>query len=51
MVMGPGTIHAMKVRKKDLIPVGMRIKAANMGGLRLLGGLSVVISGIDGQGN
>ena len=51
VVIGPGTIHAMKVKKKDLIPVGMRIKAANMGGLRLLGGLPIIISGIDTQGN
>ena len=50
VVMGPGTIHAMGMRKKDLIPVEMKIKAANMGGLKLLGGLPVIITGLDELG-
>ena len=31
VVLGTDLIHSMGVEKNDLIPVGMRIKAANMG--------------------
>ena len=50
VVVGLETIHAMGLTKANLIPVGMKIKAANMGGLKLHGGLLVRISGQNSQG-
>ena len=50
VVMGLNIIYALGIRKKDLVPVGMKIKAANMGGLKLLGGIPVVITGLDRLG-
>ena len=41
----------MGLNKIDLIPVGMEIKAANTGGLKLLGGVLVKIWGQDSMGN
>ena len=45
------TVYAMGLGRKHIIPVGMTIKAANTGGLKLLGGVLVRISGKDQQGN
>ena len=45
------TVYAMGLSRKHIIPVGMTIKAANTGGLKLLGGVLVRISGKDQQGN
>ena len=39
------TVYSMGLAKKNLIPVGMKIKAANTGGLKLLGGVLVRIMG------
>ena len=44
------TVYAMGLGRKHIIPVGMTIKAANTGGLKLLGGVLVIISGSDQQG-
>merc|ERR1719318_1136716 len=41
----------MGLGRKHLIPVGMTIKAANTGGLKLLGGVLVRISGKDLEGS
>ena len=45
VVMGLKTVYAMGLGKKNIMPVGMTIKAANTGGLRLLGGILVRITG------
>ena len=45
VVMGVKTVYAMGLGKKNIIPVGMTIRAANTGGLKLLGGVLVRISG------
>ena len=45
VVMGIRTVYAMGLGRKNIIPVGMTIKAANTGGLKLLGGVLVRISG------
>ena len=37
VVMGMNSVNRMGLNKSNLIPVGLRIKAANMGGLNLLG--------------
>ena len=50
VVIGINTVYAMGLARKDLIPVGMSIKAANTGGLKLLGGVLVRISGKDRHG-
>ena len=51
VVIGMNTVHSMGLRKNNLIPVGLRIKAANTGGLKLLGGVLIKISGKDKEGN
>ena len=43
------TVYAMGLGRKHIIPVGMTIKAANTGGLKLLGGVLVRITGRDLQ--
>ena len=50
VVMGIKTVYAMGLGRKNIIPVGMTIKAANTGGLKLLGGVLVRISGRDKNG-
>ena len=45
VVMGIRTVYGMGLGKKHIMPVGMTIKAANTGGLKLLGGVLVKISG------
>ena len=40
----------MGLSKKDLVPVNMKIKAANSGGLKLLGGVFMKISGYSSSG-
>ena len=45
VVMGVKTVYDMGLGKKHIMPVGMTIKAANTGGLKLLGGVLVRISG------
>ena len=45
VVMGIKTVYAMGLGRKHIMPVGMTIKAANTGGLTLLGGILVRISG------
>merc|ERR1711895_70769 len=39
VVIGLKHLYGMGLTKKDLVPVSMKIKAANSGGLKLLGGL------------
>ena len=51
VVMGLNNVYAMGLNKKNLIPVGMKIKVANTGGMKLLGGVFDEISGFDGKGN
>ena len=48
--MGLQTVYAMGLGRKHIVPVGMKIKAANTDGLRLLGGVLVKISGFDNEG-
>ena len=43
-------MYAMGLGRKHIIPVGMTIKAANTGGLKLLGGVLVRISGRNQHG-
>ena len=50
VVMGIKTVYAMGLGRKHIIPVGMTIKAANTGGLKLLGGVLVKITGKDQSG-
>ena len=50
VVMGIRTVYSMGLSRKHIIPVGMTIKAANTGGLKLLGGVLVRISGKDQHG-
>ena len=50
VVMGVKTVYAMGMGKKHIMPVGMKIKAANTGGLKLLGGILVKISGHSQEG-
>ena len=50
VVMGLRTVYQMGLGKKHIIPVGMTIKAANTGGLKLLGGVLVRIRGSNRQG-
>ena len=50
VVMGLRTVYQMGLGKKHIIPVGMTIKAANTGGLKLLGGVLVRIRGKNRQG-
>ena len=45
VVMGIEDVHKMGLRKSNLIPVKLKIKAANSGGMRLLGGVLVRIEG------
>ena len=45
VVMDLKTVYSMGLSKKHLIPVGMKIKAVNTGGLKLLGGLLEKITG------
>ena len=45
VVMGIRTVYGMGLGRKHIIPVGMTIKAANTGGLNLLGGVLVKIIG------
>ena len=40
----------MGLSKKDLVPVNMKIKAANSGGLELLGGVFMKITGYSSSG-
>ena len=40
----------MGLSKKDLVPVHVKIKAANSGGLKLLGGVFVKILGYSSSG-
>ena len=47
VVMGIKAVYAMGLGRKNIIPVGMNIKAANTGGFTLLGGVLVRISGRD----
>ena len=50
VVMGIKTVYSMGLGRKNIIPVGMTIKTANTGGLKLLGGVLVRISGRDKNG-
>ena len=44
------TVYSMGLGKKHVIPVGMKIKAANTGGLKLIGGILVKITGRNKDG-
>ena len=50
VVIGEKTVHAMGFNMKHIIPVKKKIKAANMGGLTLVGGVLVKIEGTSKQG-
>ena len=50
VVIDLNTVYAMGLNKKNLIPVGMKIKVANTGGMKLLGGVLVEIKGLDMNG-
>ena len=50
VVIDLNTVYAMGLNKKNLIPVGMKIKVANTGGLKLLVGVLVEIRGLDMNG-
>ena len=50
VVLGLNTVHKMGLKQENLVPVGLKIKAANTGGLNLLGGVLVRISGKDKNG-
>lgn len=45
VVMDIKTVYSLGLSRKHIIPVGMMINAANTGGLKLLGGVLVRISG------
>ena len=50
VVISPKIVQSMGLSSKNIIPVKMKIKAANMGGLTLLGGVLVKISGKSDNG-
>merc|ERR1712115_710362 len=50
VVIGLKHLYGMGLSKKDLVPVNMKIKAANSGGLKLLGGVFMKISGFSSSG-
>ena len=50
VVIGLSHLYGMGLSKKDLVPVNMKIKAANSGGLKLLGGVFLKISGYSSSG-
>ena len=50
VVMGIKTVYSMGMGRKHIMPVGMKIKAANTGGLTLLGGVLIKISGTSPKG-
>ena len=50
IVIGLKHLYGMGLTKKDLVPVSMKIKAANSGGLKLLGGVFLKISGYSSSG-
>merc|ERR1712120_114489 len=50
VVIGLKHLYGMGLTKKDLIPVNMKISAANSGGLKLLGGVFLKISGYSSSG-
>ena len=50
VVIGIDHVHKMGMCKSNLIPVKLRIKAANSGGLKLLGGVLVEIMGRSSTG-
>ena len=45
MVVGDSHLQALGISREELIPVGMKIKAANNGGMKLLGGILVKVTG------
>ena len=50
VVIGLKHLYGMGLSKKDLVPVNMKIKAANSGGLELLGGVFMKITGYSSSG-
>ena len=50
VVIGLKHLYGMGLTKKDLIPVNMKISAANSGGLKLLGGVFLKIYGYSSSG-
>merc|ERR1712082_179162 len=50
VVIGLKHLYGMGLTKKDLVPVSMKIKAENSGGLKLLGGVFMKISGYSSSG-
>merc|ERR1711895_420582 len=50
VVIGLKHLYGMGLTKKDLVPVSMRIKAANSGGLKLLGGVFLKIFSYSSSG-
>merc|ERR1712115_452583 len=50
VVIGLSHLYGMGLSKKDLVPVNMKIKAGNSGGLKLLGGVFLKISGYSSSG-
>ena len=50
VVIGLKHLYGMGLTKKDLVPVNVKIKAANSGGLKLLGGVFMKISGYSSSG-
>ena len=51
VVCGLSTVYAMGMKKSNLIPVGLKIKAADQGNMKLLGGILIKITGTDSNGN
>merc|ERR1711989_125743 len=50
VVIGKKHLYGMGLTKKDLVPVNMKISAANSGGLKLLGGVFLKIFGYSSSG-
>merc|ERR1712089_68937 len=50
VIIGLKHLYGMGLTKKDLVPVSMKIKAANSGGLKLLGGVFLKITGYSPSG-
>ena len=50
VVIGLKHLYGMGLTKKDLVPVSMKIRAANSGGLKLLGGVFLKITGYSSSG-
>merc|ERR1711989_165036 len=50
VVIGLKHLYGMGLSRRDLVPVGMKIKAANSGGLKLLGGVFLKITGYSSSG-